>query len=318
MLGVAILIPACGNPTSRPATTGILWNSQAGSGVNATGPGPAILQWRDPNSGLGGGQIGITQLITSQDLVTYDRYNISTRPPPFNQFITYIFGWEHPLATDTSSAALTQRESELQGLINSFRGQSTPIIATGLPNASGGGGGVGGGVGGMGGNIGGGAALPSTLKATQCARAHCKHYAYFHPGFPGNRPGGNTFGDIDGPPGSYFDAAQPNWEGDYLLQVVPGSIADVDGSPAPGNPLSRVYGRLGKIGVTANKNGWCEYSISGFTYKEAVDVYHAMLTWDPDILAFVNWTHCSVGHWIGGPDAYYWNIVFLIFPNPAY
>jgi hypothetical protein len=316
---VAVVIPACGGSGSRPAsTTGIQWNSQASSGANVGGPvysGTSL--WVDPNSGLGGGQIGITQLITSQDLTTYARYNISSKPPPFNTFISYIFALEHPLATDTSSGALTQRESELEGLINGFRGTSNPVVALSLPNVGGGGGGLGG-IGGMGGNVGGGSALPSHLKGTTCARAHCKHYAYFHPGFPGNVPGGNTYGTIIYPGPTYFDSAQPNFEGDYLLQVFPGSPADVAGTPAPGNPYSRAYGRLGKIGVRANKNGWCEYSVAGPSFKESLDVYPELLVWDPDILLFVNWTNMCVGHWIGGPLAYYWNIIFIIFPNPAF
>lgn len=315
---VAIVIPACqGGPgTGTGNSNGIQWNSQTSSGVNVGGPQPTgTALWVDPNSGLGGGQIGITGIIQSTDVTTYGRYNNSTRPPPFNSFISYIFALEHPLATDTSSGALTQRESTLQGLINGYRGMSNPIIALALPNASGGGGGFGGGIGGIGGGgIGttGGAPLPGHLKGNMCARAHCKHYAYFHPGFPGNAPGGYT----GGAPGGYFMPAQTNFEGDLLLDVVPGSPAFTDGVPAPGNPLSSVYGRLGKIGVQANKQGWCEFSIAGPTYPESIDAYQAMLLYDPDILAFVNWTNCAVGHWRGGVLAYYWNIIFIIFPNP--
>lgn len=314
-LAVAIIIPACGNPTGRPVTTGLAWNSQASSGVNTTGPGPAQLQWNSPNTGLGGGQTGITQLITSTDLATYDRYNVSTKPPPFNSFISYILSSaSHPLATDTNSTALTGRESSLEGLVNSLRGQSATVSAPALPNVGGGGGGIGG-IGGMGGNVGGGSPLASTVKGTQCARAHCKHYAYFHSGFPGNQPGGWT---LLGPAAPYFLTPETNAEGDYVARVEPLTPADTVGAPAPGNPLSPQFGRLGKIGVSANRQGWCEYAISGPTYQEATDVYPILLAYDPDILRFVNWTHLCVGHWIGGPDTFYWDVIFLINPNPSF
>jgi hypothetical protein len=310
---IALVVPACNNSgAGGSGQPGIVWNTQSGSGGQVGGPQPAQLLWVDPNSGLGGGQIGITGIIQSTDPATYGRYNVSTRPPPFNQFISYIFALEHPLATDTTASAITQRESTLQGLINGYRGMSTPIVALALPNASGGGG-IGGGVigGGMGGTTG-GAPIPGHQKGTQCARAHCKHYAYFHPGFPGRIPGGYT----GGAPGGYFMAAQPNFEGDFLLDVVPGSAADTVGVPAPGNPDAAVYGRLGKIGVRANKQGWCEYAIAGASFPEPLDAYAEMLLFDPDILAFVNWTNMAVGHWRGGVMAYYWNIIFIIFPNP--
>src|SRR5438477_3820878 len=121
---VASVVPAChsGGGGGVVNSGGILWQSQASSGTNLGGPqysGTSL--WVDPNSGLGGGQIGITQIITSTDDVTYNKFNASTRPPPFNTYISYILGLEHPLSTDTSSTAITQRESELQGMLNGFR-----------------------------------------------------------------------------------------------------------------------------------------------------------------------------------------------------
>jgi hypothetical protein len=248
--------------------------------------------WVDPNSGLGGGQIGITAIIQSTDEVTYAKYNISSQPPPFNQFISYIFALEHPLSTDTSSSALTQRESELQGLINGYRQTN-----------------LGGGLGFLNGGIvppGGGVTnsiLPGHFTATKCCRAHCKHYAYFHAGpLPGETPG---------------SAPTPaaNAEGDLLLMTNPGTPADTFGLPPPGNPNGKM-GRLGKIGVTAGGT-WAEYSYSGVQWSEAIDVFNQMLRDDSATLLGTNWTHFAVGHWRGGTRAFYWNIVFLMNPTPA-
>ena len=83
------------------------------------------------------------------------------------------------------------------------------------------------------------------------------------------------------------------------------------------NPLSN-RGRLGKIGVTAAQNGYCEFAYSGVTYRESIDVYNAMLQDAPDVLIFTNWTNMASGHWRGGTEAFYWSTMYIIFPNPAY
>jgi hypothetical protein len=28
------------------------------------------------------------------------------------------------------------------------------------------------------------------------------------------------------------------------------------------------------------------------------------------------WTHFAVGHWRGGPNSYYWDVLFMSDPNP--
>ena len=327
---VAVVVPACNNSNPNNGTgssQGILWLSNTGTGANAGGPTPTgSALWVDPNSGLGGGPIGVSQSIQSIDDATYNQYNASTRPPPYTQYIFYILGNEHPLSTDTSSSQITTRESELQGLLNSVR--TSLLTTTALPN-SGGGGGGGGGQGALGG-LGGGftqGSIPGHLRAGKAARAHCKHYAYFHQGtLPGGHPGGWTIpGGRTGVP--LFSPAETNAEGDLLLYTEPGPTstwpayqdpASIAGSKALAANPNANRGRLGKVGVVAALNGWCEFSYSGVAYKEALDVYNAMLQDGPDILKLDNWTNCVPGHWRGGTQSFYWNVLYLIHPNPAF
>lgn len=283
----ALIIPACqaGSNGSVGQANGVLWNSQASSGANL--PGTPISSgplWVDPNSGLGGGEIGITSIITSTDLATYAQFNNSTKPPPFTQYIFYIQNLEHPIQTDTQSGAITSRESELQGLLNGFRQGQNPIT---LPNPF---------------NpfpiVGQSAILPGHLKATQSCRAHCKHYGYFH---PGPLPGETTGED-------------PNVEGDEFLITKVGTPAYTEGTP-PLGPIA-LHGRLGKIAVSASPT-WGEFSYSGVSWMEAIDVYFQMIQDDPGTITSSAWTNMACGHWRGGTQAFYWNTVFITNPNPA-
>jgi hypothetical protein len=331
---IAVVVPACNNSNPRNgsgSSNGILWLSSTSSGGNTGGPQPTgSALWVDPNSGLGGGQIGIQQIIQSSDDVTYNRFNASTKPPPYTQYISYILGNEHPLSTDTSSTPITQRESELQGMLNGLR-NGTLIICVHLPNATGGGGGGGGGLGGIGGVGLTQGTIPGHARGTKSARAHCKHYAYFH---TGKLPGGENPGlpggaDLSGDVAPvHFIGAMRNFEGDKLLKTDPpydpvtnpaymDSATILGNAALQANPLSN-RGRLGKIGVTAAQNGYCEFSYSGVAYKEAIDVYNAMLQDAPDVLIFTNWTNLATGHWRGGTEAFYWSTMYIIFPNPAY
>ena len=93
---VAVVIPAC-NSTAGPGSNkgpNLLWNSQAGSGITSS-TGSAVT-WVDPNTGLGGGTIGVVQIISSVDDATYAQFNVSTQPPPFNQWVAYISAVNHP------------------------------------------------------------------------------------------------------------------------------------------------------------------------------------------------------------------------------
>jgi hypothetical protein len=326
---VAIMVPACNNSgVGGPGNQdGILWSSQSSSGASVGGPQPTgSALWVDPNSGLGGGQVGIADPIVSVDVASYTRYNVANRPPPFNQFVQYILGLEHPLATDTTSTSITVRESQLLGLINSLRGGGNPINPIN-PVVIGGGGST---------------VLSSFQKATLCARAHCKHYAYHHPGpMPGEAYNthpplpANNF--VPGDPWIFsglVPATQPapiytlpptNFEGDHVIWTAKGSPADMSNvpgmitSPTAGvNPLNRWanHGRLGKIGVRADPVVG-EFSYSGVEFESPESVFNQMVIDDARLIKLPIWTHIAVGHWRGGTRSFYWNILFLRNPVAA-
>jgi len=285
-LAAAILIPACGNVGSPGGANpnGILWNSQGTTGAGSGGTGgPGGGLWVDPNSGLGASPIGISNIISSADDATYDAYSPGGQGGVFISKITYILGRFHPLSTDTGSMAITSRENQLQGQINAYRQQKLGNV--------GGGGGINGGL--AVGNVQ-GVILSGHFKGTKSARAHCKHYALFHPGFP----------------------AGANVEGD-ALQTTAGQ-GNPFGTPAPGNPDGD-KGRLGKIGVVALKPILAGNSIviSGTQYGDPGAVFTQLLTTQPAVMAAVGWTNFAVGHWRGGPNGYYWHIIFLVNPVPS-
>jgi hypothetical protein len=281
LLGVSLLLPACQSSQGGGAANpnGILWNSQntGGSSGGSGGSGPTL--WVDPNSGLGATPIGISSIITSTDDATYANYSPPGTGGTINTTrITYIFGLEHPLSTETGSQAIVSRESTLEGLINGYRQQQLgnvgidPGVIGVFPQ---------------------GVILAGHFGAQKCARAHGKHAAYFHTG-----------------PLS----TGPNAEGDDLLMTVPGSQADTFGSPPPGNPNGKL-GRLGKIGVVAAQGNQLCYS--GTRYPEAQDVFNRILI-DAPAMVLADWTHQAVGHWRGGTESFYWNIIFLTNPDPTY
>jgi hypothetical protein len=332
---VAVVIPACNNSGTGTPSNGLLWNSQAGSGITPSGATP--VTWINPNTGLGGGTIGVIQIISSVDDATYARFNVSTKPPPFNDFVAYIYALEHPLSTDTGSTTITSKESELLGHINGYRNM---VMGN---NVGAGGGGI---------VVGGGSVvLPSFNKGTKCARAHCKHYAYFHntggTGMPGEgiwnfhhaQPANNLIEGgawvLKGLTGS---AAPPtNFEGDHVIFTRSGTQADQTANPGiitplrPGMLPKNRYanqGRLGKIMVdTAPFLGEFSYSDQDpFRFKEALSVRDEMV--NDDGLLMVDFfgtilypyppsSHICVGYWTGGPRTHYWNILFVKNPNPA-
>ncbi|HVR82734.1 MAG TPA: hypothetical protein VMU54_00395 [Planctomycetota bacterium] len=285
----AVLMPACGSTGSPGGSNpnGILWNSQGSSNPPQNGqPTPG---WIDPNQGVVG-PIGISNIIVSTDDATYDGFfpsggGLSGNGPANVGKIQYIPGLFHPLSTDTGSVAITSRESLLEGDINAYR-------QTKLGNI--GGGGLGGGiiVGTTSGII-----LAGHFEATKSARAHCNHYAKYHGGFP---------------PGQ-------NFEGDDLLVTAPGTPAFTPGTPqlepGIGPPFVAELGRLGKLDVVANAGA--SIAISGAGYDEADPVETFLVTNVPNVLLDMTWTNLAVGHWRGGPDLFYWNIIFLSDPTPA-
>ncbi len=278
-LAAAVIIPACGNTGGVGGPNpGIFWISQATTGAPQ---GLPTNGWIDPNLGVVG-PIGITNIITSADDATYDGYFTSGGNGLVSGKITYILGLLHPLSTDTGSNAITSRENQLQGQINGYRQQQLGNV---------GGGGVNGGI--AVGNVQ-GIILAGHFKGTKSARAHCKHYALFHGGFPA---GNNAEGDA--------------------MQTTAGQ-ANPFGLPAPGNPDGD-KGRLGKIGVVAYTpvvaNACLVYS--GKNFADPGSVFAQILIGAPATISAIGWTNFAVGHWRGGPNSYYWNIIFLLNPQPA-
>jgi hypothetical protein len=277
-LVAAVIIPACGSTgATGGAQPGIFWNSQATTGAPQ---GQPTAGWVDPNLGVVG-PIGISNIITSADDATYDGYFPSGAGGLLTSKITYILGNLHPLSTDTGATAITSRENQLQGQINGYR-------QTQLGNV--GGGGVNGGI--AVGNVQ-GIILAGHFQGTKSARSHCKHYALFHGGFP----------------------AGANAEGDAVQTT--GGQANPFGTPAPGNPNGD-KGRLGKIGVVAYVPLFTNSSLvfSGAAYSDAGAVFSQLLITAPGVVSAIGWTNFSVGHWRGGPNSYYWNIIFLLNPTP--
>jgi hypothetical protein len=328
-LVVAVVIPACGTGATpgKSKSGSLLWVSQAGSASQSGSNQP--VQWIDPNTGLGAGPIGVIQIISSVDDATYARYNVSTKPPPFNQFVAYIYALEHPLSTDTSSTTITSIESELLGYLNGYRDMvmgnhvnANQVVANG------------------------GVVLPSFNGGTKSARAHCKHYAYFHGGQPmpaelgwdphPYTPPANLFPGAPWILQNGISAATPhpreNAEGDHVIFTILGSPADQTNNPGMLTPLragmqpyNRLAnrGRFGKIGITCSPVIG-EFSYSGVQWDDPIKVRDQILNDDPGLVVdfyppplYPVWSHICVGHWRGGAQTYYYDVLFVKNPNPA-
>ena len=147
---VAVIIPAC--QSTNPGAVGVassLWISSAGVGGQPTGT-PSF--WVDPN-------------LATSNLYTADPFDVRTYTRPD----IYILGNNHPLMTDITAKNFPNiifNETRAMDLINQYR-YDTFVKILGKP-------------------------LPYTLvgKLTdhtglrQNARAHCKHYATWHPTLP--------------------------------------------------------------------------------------------------------------------------------------
>jgi hypothetical protein len=288
-LVAAVVIPACGTTGSPGGTNpnGILWNSIATgtpSGGSPTGGGSL---WVDPNSGLGASTIGISNIITSADDAAYNGFYPTGGTGLSTTKIVYIAQNSHPLSTDTGSRSITDPENTLQGLINNYRSRTLGTVG------GGGGGGFGGNV-----NVGNtqGIILSGHFQGTKSARAHCKHYAIFETN-------------------AAFNGGQ-NPEGDAMRTTAAGTPADTLG--APQNPDGK-KGRLGKVGVTSLPPPPFPDSIgfAGPSFSDANAAFSQLTLNNAGTLGAMGWTNFCVGHWRGGPGAYYWNIIFLVSPTPA-
>ncbi|HZE96292.1 MAG TPA: hypothetical protein VE981_04660 [Planctomycetota bacterium] len=278
----AVIIPACGQTGSPGGANpnGIIWNSQGttGAGQGGTG-GPGGGLWVDPNSGLGATPIGISNIISSADDATYDAYFPGGLGGLSASRITYIQGNLHPLSTDTGSTAITTPENGLQQQINAYRNTTLGNV-----NVGNGGGGLA--VGNTQGII-----LGGHLKGTKSARAHCKHFALGHPQL------------------AFVATANP--EGDALR----GGNAILGTPPNPDGDK----GRLGKINVTSLPPSAMPDAlvVSGTAYGDYGAAFTFLVTNYRPTLTAMGWSSFAVGHWRGGPKAYYWHVFFLTSPTPA-
>jgi len=160
---VAIIIPACSAGTSNPAGIGVssqsLWNSSAGAGPQPTGT-PNF--WENPNLGIG----GPPPLPDPQDIRTYTLPDI------------YILGLKHPLMTDVSfktAPNVILNENRATAILTQYRFHAYhQTLGVDVPQAT----------------------LTEHVGLKQNARAHCKHYAVWHPTI--QLPATNAEGDNAG------------------------------------------------------------------------------------------------------------------------
>lgn len=156
---VAVIIPACDNSGTTPVgvSTTSLWSSNAGVGSQ---PPNTPNFWNNPNTGVPGAGPS-----DPQDVITY------TYP------VIYILGLKHPLMTVVTSRNAPNvlfNEDRAMVLLNQFR-YNLYLQALGLAQLPG------------------NAKLADHTGLRQNARAHCKHYAVWHP--VGALPATNAEGD---------------------------------------------------------------------------------------------------------------------------
>lgn len=263
LLAVAGVLPACGDEDSvaagTPGTgtnTPINWvDTSLGAPIGTPGDTPLI--WNDPNNAVAPGTFGVPSI----DERTYafpDHYVLSSDPAA-----------AHPLMTATSSTVLTTPETTVWSQMYNQR--------LGI----GGIGGVGG-VGGIGGVGGVGNTTTPPLRDSKAlrknARAHGKHYAIYHAGFP-----------------------LTNAETDT---VATGGPPDV-----PGVPDNALFpGRLAKSELTVSNP--LESLISGPNYATANQAAQYYLTTNAGPIANTAYTVVGVGYWKGGPEQNYWSAIF--------
>jgi hypothetical protein len=163
LLAAAIMIPACGGGPSGGSgmvgvSSGVLWNSNAGVGAQPNGT-PDF--WHDPNSGIG----GAPPPPDLQDIRTYTKPDI------------YILGLKHPLMVDLTVVKdpfIVFQEDRVSALVNQFRVNTYTTALGGPPLPP-------------------NATLIDQPGLRENARAHCKHYAVWHP--IGPLPAVNAEGD---------------------------------------------------------------------------------------------------------------------------
>jgi len=321
-LVAAVVIPACGTNggTGMNSPNGIFWNTQSTGAPAQGGTGAGGQLWIDPNTGLGASPIGIQNIVTSVDDAVYGAWNPTAQAgvPSTSGTVKYIDAkWpesQHQLSTDTGSSTITARESTLEGQLNGYRQQQLGNV---------GGGGINGGL--VVGNTT-GIILPSHFIGTKMARGHCKHYAKNHQtGFSGGtNPEGDAMLDTDG-----ITNGNPlntfNWPVTDLVNhkgcAFGIGTTNTNDEVNPNGGTGRL-GKLGVIAFNANK-GFAgnvllndSIGLAGMNLGEPAAAYALLITNYPFEIGSVGWTNMAVGHWRGGFQGFYWNIIFLYNPIP--
>ncbi len=294
-LAVAFAIPACsdedntGSPSSpgAGANTPLVWNSSSNTGgtgdtssTSASGDTPLI--WSDATyADPNYVPIGIGGAVRFTDIRTY------SKPTNYSGLDSGFAN--HPLRTTTASSSIYIPENYLASLINGHR--QTLFGAAGAGGGGAGGGGI---------PIGNtaGIQLPMHTAGQEVCRAHCHHYAGYLPG---------------------VTLPVMNEEGDMLGNTPTPVLLFPMGVP---NMATAARGRLGKNGININVNGYADINISGPQWSTPEIVFDEFLN-NPILRQQMSavpgtWSHMAIGHWIGGSQAYYWEVAFLLNPNPAY
>lgn len=255
---------------------GLGCGDDGGSSGGSSGGGSTPLQWIPPGGSSGGGGGGSTPLLWnppgSGGTGTLPGYDSTVTPlQTYTNPTVYILGNTHPLLLETDSFRKIP-EDNLTTMLSDWR-YNEYVRLTGNPPAA-------------------NARLVDHTQLRQLARAHCYHYARFHPNNNPPLPAINAEGD----PLAVWDAQ--------------GNLID---------------GRIWKVGLDVPRNGAAEILLSNISFATPQDVF-AFVTANaagggPGVLAQIvldpNWTHMSIGYWRepNTSGTYYWDIVFATDPQ---
>jgi len=163
-----------------------------------------------------------------------------------------------------------------------------------------------------------GARVVEYAQLRQIARAHCKHYAVWHPndGFPlANELGDEVLND-----GSYVGDGIGDWFSYTVYSTGPGNpVAINPHNPPPAELYSD--GRIPKCRLRVLAAG--ELLLAGTGYMDPFNVFVNFTTNHSNFILWTQntngetWTHMGVGYWRapGTPLVHYWSLVMAINPQ---